>query len=559
MYRSKKILAQPEWCMNRSVFKSLGYSNDDLDKPIIGIANAWNELVPGHANLRQVAEWVRKGIYKAGGAVAEFGVIGACDGTAQGNVGMHFILPSRELIANDIEVMVEAHQLDAIVLLGSCDKIVPGMLMAAARLEIPAIFLPGGPMLGGVVFDNRKSDLTTMSEALGMLKNKVISEETYEGLEDLCGPTCGSCAFLGTANTMCCLAEALGMSLPGSALIPAVYADRLRIGEETGKAIVNLAKNGVKAKDIITLESLRNAVRVLMAIGGSTNAILHLTAVAAEIGIGAEEMMNVYDCTSETTPQVAKVNPASKYDMEDFYKAGGIPQVMQEIKSLMHLDCRTVTGATMGENLEQFRGKFPVNREVIKTMSEPFNALKGLAILKGNLAPDTAVTKPAAIDPSMWTFTGIARVFDSEELAEAAILAGKIKEGDVVVIRYEGPKGGPGMREMYKAMKYIYGMGLAKKTALITDGRFSGTNNGCFVGHISPEAAEGGPLAVVVDGDTITIDIPGKVLQLHVSEEEIASRLKTWKRPAPKFTKGYLGLYTKLASSAASGAILRME
>jgi dihydroxy-acid dehydratase len=559
MYRSKKILGKPEWCFNRSVFKSLGYSNDDLDKPIIGIANAWNELVPGHANLRQVAEWVCKGIYKSGGTVAEFGVIGACDGTAQGNVGMHFILPSRDLIANDIEVMVEAHQLDAIVLLGSCDKIVPGMLMAAARLDIPAIFLPGGPMLGGVVFDNRKSDLTTMSEALGMLKNQAISEETYEGLEDLCGPTCGSCAFLGTANTMCCLAEALGMSLPGSALIPAVYADRLRIAEETGKAIVNLAKSEVKAKDIITLESLRNAVRVLMAIGGSTNAILHLTAVAAEIGIAAQEMMNVYDCCSDTTPQVAKVNPASKYDMEDFYKAGGIPQVMQEIKSLLHLECRTVTGATTGENLAEFRGKFPVNREVIKTMSEPFNALKGLAILKGNLAPDTAVTKPAAIDSSMWKFTGLARVFDSEEQAEAAILAGKIKEGDVVVIRYEGPKGGPGMREMYKAMKYIYGMGLAKKTALITDGRFSGTNNGCFVGHISPEAAEGGPLAIVADGDTITIDIPGKVLQLHVSEKEIASRLKTWKRPAPKFTKGYLGLYTKLASSAASGAILRME
>jgi len=559
MYRSKKILGKPEWCFNRSVFKSLGYSNDDLDKPIIGIANAWNELVPGHANLRQVAEWVCKGIYKSGGTVAEFGVIGACDGTAQGNVGMHFILPSRDLIANDIEVMVEAHQLDAIVLLGSCDKIVPGMLMAAARLDIPAIFLPGGPMLGGVVFDNRKSDLTTMSEALGMLKNQAISEETYEGLEDLCGPTCGSCAFLGTANTMCCLAEALGMSLPGSALIPAAYADRLRIAEETGKAIVNLAKSEVKAKDIITLESLRNAVRVLMAIGGSTNAILHLTAVAAEIGIAAQEMMNVYDCCSDTTPQVAKVNPASKYDMEDFYKAGGIPQVMQEIKSLLHLECRTVTGATTGENLAEFRGKFPVNREVIKTMSEPFNALKGLAILKGNLAPDTAVTKPAAIDASMWKFTGLARVFDSEEQAEAAILAGKIKEGDVVVIRYEGPKGGPGMREMYKAMKYIYGMGLAKKTALITDGRFSGTNNGCFVGHISPEAAEGGPLAIVADGDTITIDIPGKVLQLHVSEKEIASRLKTWKRPAPKFTKGYLGLYTKLASSAASGAILRME
>ena len=428
---------------------------------------------------------------------SEFGVIGACDGTAQGHVGMHFILPSRDLIANDIEVMVEAHQLDAIVLLGSCDKIVPGMLMAAARMEIPAILLAGGPMLGGTVFDNRKSDLTTMSEALGMLKNRAISEEAYEGLEDLCGPTCGSCAFLGTANTMCCLAEALGMSLPGSALIPAVYAERLRMAEETGKAIVNLAKNGVKAKDIITIESLRNAVRVLMAIGGSTNAILHLTAVAAEIGISAEEMMNVYDCLSETTPQVAKVNPASKYDMEDFYKAGGIPQVMQEIRSLLHLECRTVSGATVGENLAGFRGQFPANREVIKTMSEPFIALKGLAILKGNLAPETAVTKPAAIDPAMLKFTGAARVFDSEEQAEEAILAGKIKQGDVVVIRYEGPKGGPGMREMYKAMKYIYGMGLAKKTALITDGRFSGTNNGCFVGHISPEAAEGGPLAIV--------------------------------------------------------------
>ncbi len=559
MYRSKRILNKPEWCMNRSVFKSLGYSNDDLDKPIIGVANAWNDLVPGHANLRQLAEWVRKGVYKAGGTVSEFGVIGACDGTAQGHVGMHFILPSRELIANDIEVMVEAHQLDAIVLLGSCDKIVPGMLMAAARLEIPAIFVAGGPMLGGVVFDDRKSDLTTMSEALGMLKNQAINRETYEGLEDICVPTCGSCAFLGTANTMCCLAEAMGMSLPGSALIPAVYADRLRIAEESGKAIVNLAKNGVKARDIITMESLRNAVRVLMAIGGSTNAVLHLTAVAAEIGISAEEMMDVYDCCSETTPQVAKVNPASKYDMEDFFKAGGIPQVMQEIKSLLHLECRSVSGATIGDNLECFRGQFPVNREVIKPMSEPFSALRGLTILRGNLAPDTAVTKPAAIDPSMWKFTGTARVFDSEEQAEEAILAGKTREGDVVVIRYEGPKGGPGMREMYKAMKYIYGMGLAKKTALITDGRFSGTNNGCFVGHISPEAAEGGPLAIVAEGDTITIDIPAKNLQLHVSEQEIASRLKSWKRPEPKFTKGYLGLYTKLASSAASGAVLRME
>jgi len=557
--RSNYAIGSSFWAVRRAQWRALGLTDEDMAKPKIAIVNTSSELAICFSHLDGVAKAVKEAIRAAGGLPFEIRTAAPSDFVTSAGLKARYLMPTRDLVVNDIEVMVEAHQLDAIVLLGSCDKIVPGMLMAAARLDIPAIFLPGGPMLGGVVFDNRKSDLTTMSEALGMLKNQAINEETYEGLEDICVPTCGSCAFLGTANTMCCLAEAMGMSLPGSALIPAVYADRLRIGEETGKAIVNLAKNGVKAKDIITLESLRNAARVLMAIGGSTNGILHLTAVAAEIGISAEEMMNVYDCTSETTPQVAKVNPASKYDMEDFYKAGGIPQVMQEIKSLLHLECRTVTGATMGENLEQFRGKFPVNREVIKTMSEPFNALKGLAILKGNLAPDTAVTKPAAIDPSMWTFTGIARVFDSEELAEAAILAGKIKEGDVVVIRYEGPKGGPGMREMYKAMKYIYGMGLAKKTALITDGRFSGTNNGCFVGHISPEAAEGGPLAVVVDGDTITIDIPGKVLQLHVSEEEIASRLKTWKRPAPKFTKGYLGLYTKLASSAASGAILRME
>jgi dihydroxy-acid dehydratase len=559
MERSKKILGKPEWCFNRSVFKSVGYSDDDLNRPIIGIANAWNELVPGHANLRQVADWVRKGIHKAGGSVAEFGVIGACDGTAQGNIGMHFILPSRDLIANDIEVMVEAHQLDAIVLLGSCDKIVPGMLIAAARLGIPAIFLAGGPMLGGVVFDNRKSDLTTMSEALGMLKSNKITPETYDGLEELCGPTCGSCAFLGTANTMCCLSEALGMSLPGSALIPAVYADRLRVAEDTGKAIVHMVQNNITAHEIITLKSLQNAVRVLMAIGGSTNAVLHLSAVAAELGISPEDMMQVYDSLSETTPQVAKVNPASKYDMEDFHKAGGIPQVMKEIKPLLNLECRTVTGGTVGENLESYQAKFPVNREVIKTMKDPFNTLKGLAILRGNLAPDTAVTKPAAINPSMWTFTGTAKVFDSEEAAEEAILGGKIVAGDVVVIRYEGPKGGPGMREMYKAMKYMYGMGLAQTTALITDGRFSGTNNGCFVGHISPEAAEGGPLAIVCEGDRITIDIPNKTLCLHVSETEIANRLQHWTRPKPKFTKGYLGLYTKLASSAASGAVLRIE
>ncbi|SDE46940.1 dihydroxy-acid dehydratase [Sporomusa acidovorans] len=556
--RSNDILSKPEWCFNRSVFKAVGFSDDDLSRPVIGIANSWNELVPGHANLRQIAEHVRKGIYRAGGAVAEFGVIGACDGTAQGHAGMHYILPSRDLIANDIEIMVEAHRLDGIVLLGSCDKIVPGMLMAAARLKIPAIFLAGGPMLGGVKFDGRKSDLTTMSEALGMLKSDKIDGQTYEQLEELCGPTCGSCAFYGTANTMCCMAEALGMSLPGAALVPAVYADRLRLAENTGKAIVALVTKEITADKVISYQSLENAIRVLMATGGSTNAVLHLSAIAAELGIEAETMMEAYDRLSQSTPQIAKVNPASQYDMEDFHQAGGIPKVMQEIKHLLHEECITVTGNTVKQNLADYKFKYPCNHNVISTLDKPFSIQKGLAILRGNLAPATAVTKPAAIDPAMHVFTGSAKVFDCEEAAEEAILSGKIATGDVVVIRYEGPKGGPGMREMYKAMKYIYGMGLAKKTALITDGRFSGTNNGCFVGHISPEAAEGGPLAAVENGDKITIDITKGLLHLHLADEEIKARLEKWQRPQPKFTHGYLGIYSKLASSAAKGAVMKL-
>ncbi|MBP2640794.1 MAG: ilvD 2 [Firmicutes bacterium] len=556
--RSSDILTKPNWSFNRSVFKSIGYSDDDLSRPVIGIANSWNELVPGHANLRQVAEHVRKGIHRAGGTTAEFGVIAACDGTAQGHAGMHFILPSRDLIANDIEVMVQAHRLDGIVLLGSCDKIVPGMLMAAARLKIPAIFLPGGPMLGGVEFDKRKSDLTTMSEALGMLKSHKIDETAYDQLEELCGPSCGSCAFYGTANTMCCLAEAMGMSLPGGALVPAVYAERLRLAEDTGKAIVNLVLQQINADQIMTMKSLENATRVLMATGGSTNAILHLSAIAAELDIPAEQMMEAYQRISEATPQIAKVNPASKYDMEDFYKAGGIPKVMKEIETLLHLDSMTVSGKEVSRNLQEYKFKYPFDANVIRSFDEPFSKGKGVAILRGNLAPDTAVTKPAAIVPHMHTFSGSAKVFDSEEMAEEAILGGKIIEGDVVVIRYEGPKGGPGMREMYKAMKYMYGMGLAEKTALITDGRFSGTNNGCFVGHISPEAAEGGPLAIVKNGDKITIDIPNGNLHLHVSDQEIGDRLATWQRPQPKYTKGYLAVYSKLASSADKGAVMKL-
>jgi dihydroxy-acid dehydratase len=557
-FRSRKILERPEFSLNRCAYKAMGYSDEDLKRPIIGIANSWNDICPGHFNLRQLAEFVRKGIHRAGGTAAEFGTIACCDATPQGHMGMHFVLPSRDIIANSVEIMVQAHQLDAIVLLGSCDKIVPGMLMAAARIGIPAILLPGGPMLGGVEFDNRPSDMTSASEAMGMLAKGLLKPEQLDLLEDQCVPSCGSCSFLGTANTMCCLSEAMGMTLPDGALIPAPYADRLGLGEATGAAIVNLAHKNITARDIITLDSLRNAVRVAMAIGGSTNAFLHLSAIAYELGVSGDDMMRIYEEFSGTTPYVAKVNPASKYNMEHFHQSGGVPRVMKEIRPLLNASCMTVDGVTLGERLDKHLERHPVNREVIKTMAEPFSGSKGLAILRGNLAPKTAVTKPAAIDPSMWTFTGKAVVFDCEEDANAAILAGKIAAGDVVVIRYEGPKGGPGMREMYKSMKYMHGMGLSLKTALVTDGRFSGTNNGCFVGHISPEAAEGGALAIVRDGDQITIDIPNCGLHLHLSDEEIASRLKQWKAPAPKFAGGYLSLYSKLASSADQGAVLRL-
>ena len=543
---------------HRTLFKAMGYSDADLRGPIIGIANSWNELVPGHFNLRQVADYVRKGIYRSGGAVAEFGVIAACDGIAEAHDGMKYILPSRELIANDIEVMARAHALDGIVLLGSCDKIVPGMLMAAARLDIPAILLPGGPMLGGVHFRGRKSDTTTASEAVGMLKKGFIDEAELRNLEGLCSPTCGSCSMIATANTMCALSEALGMTVPDGAGTPAVYSERLRLAEETGRAIVHLVNEGITARTILDRKALENAVRVLMATGGSTNAVLHLTAIAGELGIEAADMMDLYERFSRSTPNIARIRPAADGDMEDFYRAGGLPRVMKELRGLLHTECLTVTGKTVGENLDLHVERYGENRDMIRPLSDPFSKDLGLAVLRGNLAPKTAVTKPSAIDPSMLVFTGHARVFDREEEANEAILAGEIQEGTVVVIRYEGPKGGPGMREMFAAMKYLNGMGLAKKTALVTDGRFSGTNNGCFVGHVSPEAAEGGPIAVVRDGDRITVDIPGGVLRVDLSEEELERRFAEWKRPDLPKTTGYLAVYSRLATSAAEGAVMRL-
>lgn len=555
MRRSESILQRPDFSFNRAVYKSMGFSDQDLEKPIIGIANTWSQLVPGSYNLRNVAEAVKNGIYAAGGTPVEFGVIGACDGTAQGNDGMHFILPSRDLIANDVEVMVEAHQLDGIVLLGSCDKIVPGLLMAAARLKLPAILLPGGPMQGGPKFDGRASDLTSLSEGCGMVKAGTLDEQELYQMENTCGPGCGSCSFYGTANTMCCLSESLGMTLPGGALIPAVYAERTRIAFATGERIVDMVTNNITTESILTEASLNNAIRVLNATGGSTNGVLHLLAIAKELGIDSQHMMDKFKDIGMSTPLLAKVNPASQYNMEDFYMAGGIPQVMKELEPLLELDVMTVTGNTVRQNLALINGK-ETNREIIKALSEPFSQFGGIAVLSGNLSPEGCITKPSAIKENMHYFKGTARVFDSEEAAEEAILGGQIEAGNIVVIRYEGPKGGPGMREMYKAMKYLYGMGLAEQTALITDGRFSGTNNGCFVGHISPEAAEGGPIGLIVNGDEITVDIPNHNITLHVDDDILADRKKTFKPKPPKYITGYLGMYSKLAASASRGAVI---
>jgi dihydroxy-acid dehydratase len=551
-WRSKKILERPEWSINRALYKGMGYSDYDLDRPLIGIANSWNRVVPGHYNLRQVSEYLQQGIRQAGGTPVEFGVIAACDGIAQGHDGMHYILPTRDLIANDIEMMVEAHQLDAIVLLGSCDKIVPAMLMAAARLDLPAIMVVGGPMEGGCEFDGRSSDITSLTEGLGMLKAGKIREAQYLALENCSAPTCGSCSFLGTANTMCCVAEAMGLSLPGSATIPASYAERLRVAQDSGRQIVELLKLGITARQILNQKGIENGIRLSTAIGGSTNVALHIPAIGYEAD--CEITMDLFEELCRSTPHIAKMNPAAAPNVPDFHHAGGVPAVMKALLPLLHGDALTVTGKTMVENVKEAK---VLDSTIIKSMEDPWSQEGGLAILRGNLAPNTAITKPAAIHPDMQIFAGQAHCFDSEEAADKAILEGKVKEGEVIVIRYEGPKGGPGMREMYKAMKLLYGQGLALKTAVVTDGRFSGTNNGCFVGHISPEAAEGGPLAVVENGDTITIDIPNRKLKLHLSDQKIQDRLAKWQRPEPKFKKGYLALYSRLAESADKGAIIR--
>ena len=554
--KSMESLSGQENADIRNVIKGMGYSDDDLDsrRPVIGVANSWSTVIPGHFNFRQLSEQVIKGIHRAGGTAFEFGVIGLCDAVAKNY--FNYVLPSREVIADSIEIMANSNPFDGLVLMASCDKIVPGMLMGAARVNIPAIVVNSGPMLGGIEFNGKKSDSTSVSEALGMLRSDKITEREFENIENLSCPTCGSCSFMGTANTMCCLTEAMGMSLPDSSGVPAVYAERLRLAEKSGEAVCELVRNNIRACDVINAEAIKNAVRICMAIGGSTNAILHLTALAYE----AELDINVpglFDGFSKDTPTIARVNPAGKNDMETFWRAGGIPRVIKNLQPLLDMDVMTCTGKKMKENISEFSFVFPENEEVIRPIENPFSRSGGVAVLRGNLAPKTAISKPAAIDPEVWTFRGTAVVFDSDADAIKAILEKKIKPGNVVVIRYEGPKGGPGMVEMYRSLKYLNGMGLNKSTAVITDGRFSGTNNGCFVGHISPEAAEGGPIAIVEDGDEITIDVTKNSIHLHISDEEINARLKRWTPPEPKVKKGYLSIYSKLASSADEGAVIK--
>jgi dihydroxy-acid dehydratase len=551
-WRSKDILSRPRWSKVRALFKSMGYSDYDLDRPLVGVANSWNNIVPGHFNLRQVSEGVKQGISQAGGTPVEFGVPACCDGVANGHEGMRYILPSRDLIAGSVETMVQAHRLDAVVLLGSCDKIVPGMLMAAARLDLPAIFLNGGPSQGGCMFDGRSADITSLNEALGMLSAGAISEEEFAALEEKVMPTCGSCSFLGTANSMGCVAEALGMALPGSATIPATHAERLRVAQQAGRRIVEMVHQELNSRQIINRQSIENALRLSPAMGGSTNVALHVPAIAFEAG--APVSMDELDGLFSNTPHVAKIYPAAPANVPDFHAAGGVPAVLKEILPLLNSDALTVTGKSLRDNLIDTPDG---DRSIIRTLAEPWSASGSLAILHGNLAPDTAVTKPGAIDQSMHEFKGKARCFDREEDANRAILDGLIQDGEVIVIRYEGPKGGPGMREMATAMKLLKGRGLALKTALVTDGRFSGTNNGCFVGHVSPEAMEGGPIALVQDGDMISIDIPQRTLTLEVADKELEVRRAAWKKPEPRVTTGYLALYSHLATSAAQGAVLK--
>ena len=538
-------------CAHRSLFHAMGYGPEDLQKPLIGICNSFNEVIPGHIHLREIAAAAKLGVAAAGGTPLEFPAIGVCDGIAMGHTGMKYSLASRELIADSIESVAMASGFDGLVLIPNCDKVVPGMLMAAARLNIPAIVVSGGPMLAGR-FHGQDVSVSQSFEAAGKFAAGLIDESVMEELEEQACPSCGSCAGLFTANTMNSLTEVLGMGLPGNGTIPAAYTGARRLlAKRAGAVIMELIKNDVKPRDIMTREAFENAITVDMGVGGSSNTVLHLTAIAHEAGI--ELPAPLFDEISRRTPYLTKLSPAGKHHMQDLNEAGGLPAVMKELsrKGLIHLDALTVTG-TVAERIKNAK---IVRPDVIRTVDDPYRKQGGLAILQGNLAPDYAVVKASAVAEDMLVYKGTAKCFSSEETGVNAIMAGKIHDGDVVVIRYEGPKGGPGMQEMLNPTAVITGMGL--KVALITDGRFSGASQGACIGHISPEAMAGGPIALIEDGDIIAIDIPNRSLRLEVSDDELARRKAAWKKPEPKIKTGYLARYAKLTTSASTGAVLQ--
>ena len=545
----KKGIAQAP---QRSLMRALGLTEEEMKKPLVGIVSSYNEIVPGHMNLDKITEAVKMGVAMAGGTPIVFPAIAVCDGIAMGHIGMKYSLVTRDLIADSTECMAMAHQFDALVCIPNCDKNVPGLLMAAARVNVPTVFVSGGPMLAGHVKGEKRS-LSSMFEAVGSYAAGTMTEEDVYDFECNACPTCGSCSGMYTANSMNCLTEVLGMGLKGNGTIPAVYSERLRLAKRAGMQVMELLKQDIRPRDIMTKEAFQNALTVDMALGCSTNSMLHLPAIAHEAGVELNpEMANAI---SEKTPNLCHLAPAGYHYIEELNEAGGVYAVMNELNklNLLHTECMTVTGKTVGENI---KGCVNKNPEIIRPVENPYSKTGGIAVLKGNLAPDTAVVKRSAVVPEMQVHEGPARVFDCEEDAIEAIRGGKIVAGDVVVIRYEGPKGGPGMREMLNPTSAIAGMGLGSSVALITDGRFSGASRGASIGHVSPEAAEGGPIALVEEGDLIRINIPEHKLEVVVSDEELARRKAAWTPREPKVTTGYLKRYAKMVSSANRGAIL---
>lgn len=554
--RSDKIKKGISRAPHRSLLMAGGYEKWEIERPWVGIANAYNSIIPGHMHLRSLVEAVKAGVYAAGGLPLEFPAIGVCDGLAMNHEGMKYSLASREHIMDSIEIMAKAHGFDALVLVPNCDKIVPGMAMAAARLNIPAIILSGGPMLAGRDADKNVVDLSSMFEAVGKCAAGIVTEDELGKLEHIACPTCGSCSGMFTANTMNCMMEALGLALPGNGTIPAVFSERIRLAKATGLAIMHLLNEGIASRDILTKTAFLNAIAVDMALGGSTNTALHLPAIAWAAGLDLS--LSLFDEMSRRCPHICSMSPGGRYHIEDLYFAGGVQGVMSRLLEAGLIDggSITATGKTVAENLVEAR---VLDDEVIRPVDRPYHAEGGLAVLYGRLAPEGAVVKQAAVAAEMMRHKGPAKVFDSEEEATQAIFSGKIKEGDVVVIRYEGPKGGPGMREMLGPTSALAGMGLDKRVALITDGRFSGATRGASIGHVSPEAAEGGPIGLLKDGDIIVIDIPARKLDLDVSDEELSLRRKQWKPALRKLDSPFLERYRAFVTSGARGAVLEVK